>query len=864
MPKIADPALLQQLNAPQINPTVALDRQYKQGQIEGQQADLRNKPIEAVKLRAEAAAAQAAVARAPYQNQEAQANAAKALAEAQRANGPQLTAEVRKAAIDGYYAAKFMDHQIADMEAKFKGGPGATTGLKGLTDYLPYTANQLFDNAGDAVRGNVGAALNFTGGQLNTPREAEAAVGPYLPHASDRDAVALDKIARLKELRDKAVAQSIQTLGGIPDAQGNVLPVAEAKKQGLFGAVDPGASAPPPPGNTPPPGAPPVDPMGGPSSTPMGVATGQTRLENDPKASALLDMFIRKGATADEINAAITPLGFGAVDPKAVQSAQAYLKAHPGYQGSFGLAQKQVDNGLFSRAAATAPGAYSINAADALTAGFMDNATGNPADTRAKMEALSAAHPSASMMGGITGAGLGAAGAELGLGALGARVPGVAGRALASARTADGAYGSLYGAGSSDDNRVAGALLGGASGTLGGMFGRGLARGAGNVARGVTDASVNYLHDLGVPLTVGQALGQSGRVGNIVRRFENGLSGLPIVGDMVKARQSEGFQGFNRAAFDHGLAPVNGTTNGEIGAHGVDLARQGVSDAYHRTLDPVSLSADAPFLMDNSGTQMAADALPADMAHRAGYAIDRASENFDPNANISGTGFQQALRRFRRTTNENAPLPNGADLGDVMGQAEDAYTGLVQRQAPGVMPEYLNANAANRNVSVLKDAVNRARNGTRSGETGTFTPSQLNDAAAGNARRFGGTQGTTQQPFFELTQAGQKVLPSNVPDSGTGFRIASLGLPAALGGAGATGGYALGDTTEGAKYGLGLGALAAAGGSKTAQKMLISALLDRPDWLRLLADRTAQRAPAAGMAFAGLGSSLAPAFVPSN
>lgn len=842
-------------SAPAINPTTALERTLKEGQIKTQAADLSMKPLEAATKRAEAISANAAASRAPYQNQEAQANAAKARAEAVRAAGPQMTAEVREKAISAFNAAKLLHLQIADIESKYAPGPGSTKGVFGLEDYFPTTNNVRFDTAGNSVRGNVGTALNFTGGQLNTPREAEAAVGPFLPHSADRDIVALDKIQRLKDLRDKALHQSIQMLGGVPDAQGNIVPIDQAEKMGLLNFTTPDGSGGPP------------KYLG--DNSPRGLATGKSRNVSDPKTAAVIDALVRNGGTLDEANAIVKSLGPNQtpITPEQFKAAQDLVAK--GYKGPLSSVTRNEDNGWFNRTSASPAGAYTIGAADALTGGTADNVYGlmggDPADARAKMASIAAANPKSSMLGGVTGAGMAAALTETGLGALGSRVPGIAGKVLGSARTADGLYGMGYGAGSSDDDRITGALLGGTTGMVGGMFGRGLARTAGKAARGVTDESVKYLNDLGVPLTFGQAVGQSGRAGNAVRSMENSLSGAPVIGDMIKARQREGFQGVNRAAFDQGLSPIGATTNGVIGAEGVDAAKVAVNKGFRDSLDPVNVSLDPEFGADYTNAALRAGDLPQSMADNAGSTLSmRIQDNVSPAGDLTGNDFQQSLRGLKRDAKSFANQPYGHDFGEVTRQGQDALEGLLQRQAPDALPAYKAANAANRNVSVLKDAVNRARNGVRSGETDLFSPSQLSDAAAANARQFGGSQGTTQQPFYDLTRHAQKILPSNVPDSGTAGRLAALAIPSLFGATGGAGGWALGDAGEGTKYGLGLGAVAALGGSKTAQKMLVASLLKRPDWLRAIGEGSIGRAPYVGMAFSGLGSSLAPSLVPSQ
>lgn len=182
-------------------------------------------------------------------------------------------------------------------------------------------------------------------------------------------------------------------------------------------------------------------------------------------------------------------------------------------------------------------------------------------------------------------------------------------------------------------------------------------------------------------------------------------------------------------------------------------------------------------------------------------------------------------------------------------------TCMVQRQAPEVVPALNAANEAYGRAGIVRDAVNAARNGARSGEGGLFMPSQLADAASRNSRRFGGNQATPDQPFYELTSAARDVLPSRVPDSGTTGRLTTLLLPGALAGTGGAAEYAGAD--GGLGTGLAAGALLAAGGSRGGQNLLVRALLDRPD-AAIRAGQALQRNNRVGGIF---GAALLPASI---
>jgi hypothetical protein len=215
-------------------------------------------------------------------------------------------------------------------------------------------------------------------------------------------------------------------------------------------------------------GGSPIDGGGGGAQS---LATDAMRTVDDPQLASIIDKMVRNGMSADQINSVI-PEGNTRVTDEQVKAVQDFLAAHPGYKGSFASASKTVPNPFISQAGASGVGAYAINAADALTAGNLDSLTSDPEAARQGMAAVQSAHPVASVLGGLTGSGLAAYGAEAGLANLAGRVGGTAASILANPITANAAYGAAYGAGSDDNNRVAGALLGaglGAGGTIAGQ-----------------------------------------------------------------------------------------------------------------------------------------------------------------------------------------------------------------------------------------------------------------------------------------------------------------------------------------------------------------------------------------------------------
>jgi hypothetical protein len=830
----ADPASITRTRAAELaaDPRVGVDIARTQLAMQKDQVDLQKAPAEQRKAIADAAKAEADLAKA---QQEAAAAANGGI----NPNDPKMKAIV----------AQLLKAEDAYARTIKGGWPNPIAGR------FPTAENTAFESIGSGLAEIGNAAFRVPGQGTQSDADAARFAAANQPFATDTEA-ALE--AKFGNMRTRLQANGI-TLPAPVYQQG-------AQQQGVTnGTVAPGGSNNntilPLAGGAGSTGANP--PPAGPTAPTITLATGSTRNEADPQASALIDAGIRSGLTDEQINASLKAIGFNqTIDAKQSEAARAYLAANPGYTGSFGGATREVVNSQLAQAAASPIGTYFTNAADALSAGTLDNLTADPAAARRGLELSNAQNPTAALLGAISGGALAAGGVELGLGAGAARLgAGAASRLLTNPITADAAYGAAYGAGSTDEgSRLLGAGLGAGAGVAGGMFGRGVTRGLGNATRGVRNDAVQYLRDRNIPLTFGQTVGQSGVLGRAIQGAENRLSGLSGVGDVVGNRYREGIQAFNREAFDQGLAPIGAGTGGVIGEAGIDAGRALRSQAYDDALGGVNTVADQPFVADMTATLQAGRALPDPMAGNADYTLNtRIGNSFGPNGELSGRDFQQAIRGLRRDASSVANQPYGYDFGQVARQGEDALTGLLERQAPGAVPAYQAANAANRNLEVLRSAVDRAKN-----TEGTFSPAQLAMSASQNSRRFGNTQGTTDQPFFELSRAAQAVLPNKVPDSGTAGRLATLGGLGLVGGVGAGAGYAGGDTSTGLGSALLAGGTLAAGGSRAGQRALTRLVAERPDRFVRIGDQIYDRARIGGMFGAGLGAAAIPSLLPAQ
>lgn len=489
-----------------------------------------------------------------------------------------------------------------------------------------------------------------------------------------------------------------------------------------------------------------------------------------------------------------------------------------------GVERRLSDEGLFGTSAFSEQAVNNAvsNPVGAAVVGAADMSSFGALLDREATAALSEAQPVGTMVGQM-------AGAVTGTGALGSGVRGTVGQlapqllqggargALARDVATDAAYSGIYGAATGQDPLASAGL--GAGGSL---AGRGVGTGLGAAVSGPRlERAVEVLRSRNVPMTVPQQLG------GFAKSIEDKATSLPLVGDMIRARRMEGLNAFNREAFQDAGAPIGATVR-DIGEEGVQQLTDQIGSAYDQATAGVTVPLDGQFLQDFAGAVGRGQQLPPDLRRRLGQVLDARVQPIADAGELTGDQYQQAFRALKKTR-ANPPQQFGGfeqDYRNSVTGVMDALEGQITRGAPQVAPALNAANAANRNARTIERAVKAAAGGSQSGEAFMFTPNQLQRAGLATEAKYPGVR-----PFAELADAGQRVLPSRVPDSGTAGRLATMAMPAALGGTGAGVGFMAGGDAESAQTGATYGALSTAlavlGGTKTGQKALQKVLIDR-------------------------------------
>lgn len=319
-------------------------------------------------------------------------------------------------------------------------------------------------------------------------------------------------------------------------------------------------------------------------------------------------------------------------------------------------------------------------------------------------------------------------------------------------------------------------------GTLGGLIGGFSAPAAMNavgraVAPKVSDAAQSLLN-AGVKLTPGQILGGS------ANRLEQATTSIPAVGDVVKAAQKRALESFNRSAINQSLAPI-GEKLGENTALGRDAfaeASQKVGDAYNTLLPKLNVSADEQFVSEVSNLRQMAQSMAPERAKQFdGILQNQLLSKMAPGGGMTGESFKEAQSGLGGLARDylHSSSADERQLGGAILELNSSLKDLLVRSNPDHAVALNNINSAYARLLRVQGAA-----ASTGAEEGVFTPSQLQASVRRldpSLRKAAFARGDALMQDF--SEAGKTVMGSKVPDSGTPFRAATLGLLGGLGGA---------------------------------------------------------------------------------
>ena len=433
--------------------------------------------------------------------------------------------------------------------------------------------------------------------------------------------------------------------------------------------------------------------------------------EQDKRAVAELQKMFDAGASREALQQAAADLG--------VKVEDADLNALLDYREKFGPGarfvpterERPLSEQLIGAVAESPVGAYAIEAGNALTGGFMDEAVGLLGGEEAANEARFARefsqteNPGASLFGGLTGNVIASFPALAGVRAVAPALSGTR-AALAS----EGLLGAITGAGESEDNRLGGALLGGtlglAAGSVPGAFGR--------VMSPRTPEAVTAMRRAGVDMSVGQTLGMPGA--------EASLAGvLPGGGDMALRAQRKAFEDFQDAYLNDALSNLGmELPKGLRPTKRFEAAQQAFNNAYETARGQMQVVPDAGLRNDIAAfrQRLQGDEFSRDTAERLNKLLEN-QLTLRVQGPLSGDKYKSLSSLLGKRRAAFAKQGN-AEMAEGVAELQRMLDANARRNSAPEAVDLLDR--ADRGYGILTRAEEAARNlGNAPGE---FTPKQ--------------------------------------------------------------------------------------------------------------------------------------------
>lgn len=356
-----------------------------------------------------------------------------------------------------------------------------------------------------------------------------------------------------------------------------------------------------------------------------------------------------------------------------------------------------------------------------------------------------------------------------------------------------------------------------AIGTAGGVLSAPLTGGAARVVKPKVDPNVALLRKEGVVPTLGQSMGGT------TRAIEDKAMSLPLMGDAITGARKAGLDKFQVAAYNRALAPIGAKHSGKVGFEGMQEVRKSLQSAYDDVLPKLSFKPDAKFTQDTTQLRQMVANLDATDQKIFDSVVSKVMNRATPQGNMSGTTFKEMESELG---NEIARLARDQSYGkqqvhDALQQFRELMREGLQRSNPMFAKRLRDINEGWANYSIIRDAASSAQ---AAKNEAVFTPAQLAAGVSRSAKRQGQAVGKGKLSegralMQDLANAGQQVLPSQYPDSGTAGRLVQGAI---------LGGAAAGQVpfTMGTLGGLSAGALPYLPGSRQAVDLLLNA---RPD-----------------------------------
>lgn len=308
-----------------------------------------------------------------------------------------------------------------------------------------------------------------------------------------------------------------------------------------------------------------------------------------------------------------------------------------------------------------------------------------------------------------------------------------------------------------------------------------LTRPAAAMVSPTVDPGVRALMAEGITPTTGQILGGG------YKRFEEGLTSIPVIGDYIKSAQARAVEGLNRAAINRSLTPIGEALPPDvIGRDAIQFAKDKLGEKYDNLLPKLTVQADPTWLGQiGSLKQMVQRAAMKDETKNfINKTIDdNVLNRFQGQNAVTGetlkniqTNLNNDISRFGKST-----VPDDILVSQALKEVRSNLLDLIRRSNPQNAAELKAIDTGYANFKRVEKAA-----GLIGAEEGIFSPAQLQSAVKASDRSKDKSQFATGEALMQdLSETGKTVLGNKLPDSGTPYR--SLAALIASGGAAGAG-----------------------------------------------------------------------------
>jgi hypothetical protein len=366
-------------------------------------------------------------------------------------------------------------------------------------------------------------------------------------------------------------------------------------------------------------------------------------------------------------------------------------------------------------------------------------------------------------------------------------------------------------------------------GALGGAGGTAIGRGVANVVAPKINEAAQKLIGEGVNLTPGQMMGGA------LRKIEDKLTSVPLLGEIIDYSRTKGIEEFNKAAYKRALDPIGGVVPKETGRAGVEAVKTQISNAYEKLLPKMTFVPDDELIKGINSLPKTVTGLPKSEGK---VVVDNIKEIIKKHTPESGAINGKSYQAIEQDIQKLSSAFKGGRGTDAF--VSDAYKNALAQVRQGLSrsnPEYAeelgNINTAFANFARIRKA------GSMANTQEMITASQLANAIKASDESAGkGSTATGKALMQDLSDAGVQVLPSKIPDSGTAGRSA---LVTALLGAGGAGSYQAFPTVT--SLGAGIAGAAALPYMPGVRNLVTTAVGKRPESAKKLAEAIRELAP---------------------